>query len=275
LHAATDAFTPTDSGTTETRALNVCMAPGGYTWSLLKANPTASICGITLPLELGGHPMLLPFGDDDPRVEVKFMDITMLATEYGTSIPDIPPTHPEASKFSDERPYKDLSFDIVLCDGQVLRTHTRPECRQNHEAFRLLTSQLVFGLQRIRPGGTFIILLHKVDAWVSIKLLSSFDLFSRIQLFKPKKIHGSRSSFYLVAKNVQPDHEEAINSIKKWKLSWWKATFGGDSYSGEVEEDEESDVCSVLDSFGPRLVDLGRGIWDIQLKALKRASYNK
>ena len=56
LHAATDAFTPTDSGTTETRALNVCMAPGGYTWSLLQANPTASICGITLPPELGGHP---------------------------------------------------------------------------------------------------------------------------------------------------------------------------------------------------------------------------
>ena len=56
LHAATDAFIPTDSGTAQTRALNVYMAPDGYTWSLLRANPTASICGITLPPELGGHP---------------------------------------------------------------------------------------------------------------------------------------------------------------------------------------------------------------------------
>jgi hypothetical protein len=275
LHAATDAFTVTDSGTAGIRALNLCMAPGGYTWSLLQTNPTASISGITLPREIGGHPMLVPFGDDDPRIEVKFMDITMLATEYGTSTPDIPLTHPEASKFSDERPYKDLSFDIVLCDGQVLRRHTRAECRENQEGFRLLMSQLIFGLKRIRPGGTFIILLHKVDAWISIKLLSSFDLFSRIQLFKPKKIHGPRSSFYLVAKDVQPSHGEAINSIEKWKLGWWKATFGGDGYSGEVQEDEESDVRFILDSFGPKLVALGRGIWNIQLKALTKASYNK
>lgn len=48
----------------------------------------------------------------------------MLAAEYSASTSDIPLTYPEADKFSDERPYKDISFDIVLCDSQVLRTHT-------------------------------------------------------------------------------------------------------------------------------------------------------
>ena len=103
------------------------MAPGGYTWSLLQAIPKAHICSITLPYEIWGHPMLLPFDNDDPCVEVKFTDITIWAVKFGTALAQIPAKHPEATKFSAEAPYQGPVFGIVLCDDQFLRTHRRAE----------------------------------------------------------------------------------------------------------------------------------------------------
>jgi hypothetical protein len=99
------AFMVTSSNATSVQALNLCMAPGGYTYSLLRANPSARVSGITLPLEMGGHAMLLPYGDKDPRVHVEFMDVTMMAPEYGTSVQDIPSSHPEAASFAAQIPY--------------------------------------------------------------------------------------------------------------------------------------------------------------------------
>lgn len=271
--AKAGAFTVTSDTTIQ--ALNLCMAPGGYTWSLLQVNPDARISGITLPPEIGGHPMRLPYGNEDPRVQVVFMDITMMASEFGTPVPEIPSQHPEAANFLNPAPYQDADFDIVLCDGQVLRTHRRAEYRQDREALRLTISQLIFGLKRIKTGGTLIILLHKADSWHSVELLHCFEEFSKIQLLKPAKIHAQRSSFYLIAKDVQPRYLKAIEAIQKWQKDWWNATFGGTECTGQDKEEDEWRVSSVLDSFGPKLIDLGRPIWKVQLDALRKASYTK
>jgi hypothetical protein len=260
---------------TTIQALNLCMAPGGYTWSLLQVNPDARISGITLPLEMGGHSMRLPYGNEDPRVQVVFMDITMIASEFGTPVPDIPSQHPEAANFITLTPYQDADFDIVLCDGQVPRTHRRAEYRQDREALRLTISQLIFGMKQIKTGGTLIILLHKADSWHSVELLHCFEEFSKIQLFKPAKVHAPRSSFYLIAKDIQQRHPKAIEAVQKWQKDWWNATFGGTECTGEDKEEDEWRVSSVLESFGPKLIDLGRPIWKVQLDALKKASYTK
>lgn len=163
----------------------------------------------------------------------------------------------------------------MLCDGQVLRTHKRAEYRQSREPLRLTLSQLIFSIKRIQPGGTFIILLHRVDAWYSVDLLQIFDAFSKIQLFKLEKIHAQRSSFYLIAKDVQPSHPKAIKAVEQWQSDWWKATFGGKQGTGEDKEEDERTVFSILDSFGPKLVSLGAPIWNVQLQALRKASYTK
>jgi 23S rRNA U2552 (ribose-2'-O)-methylase RlmE/FtsJ len=271
LQAATGAFTVKAAPGTRIKALNLCLAPGGYTWSLLKVNPEACIRGITLPPEIGGHPMILPYGSADLRVQVEFMDITMLAPEFGTPISEIPPQHPDALKFRANSPYQDQAFDIVLCDGQVLRTHQRAECRQKLEPIRLSTAQLIFAMKRIKKGGTFIMLLHKVDVWDNVELLRTFAAFSKIQLFKPARIHAQRSSFYLVAKDVQPDHPAVVDAVEKWKKDWWTATFAGREGTGlEKEEEDEQKINSILEDFGPELVTLGRPIWQIQLNALKK-----
>jgi hypothetical protein len=260
------AFSVLRNGEAQCQALNLCMAPGGYTWSILRDNPSVQIRGITLPPEIGGHPMLLP---EDPRVNVKFMDITMMASELANSGAPIDQRHPECEKFNVQVPYEDLKFQIVLCDGQTLRTHERGACRQELEPLRLTVSQLIFGMRRIHAGGTFIILLHRVDSWNSIEMLQTFERFSSIQLFKPKWIWEQRSSFYLIARDVQPSHPAAIDAVKKWRDDWWQATFGGESGTGEDLKVDESDISSVITTMSTSLRDMIRPIWEIQLIAMK------
>jgi len=111
--------------------LDLCMAPGGFSSAALSLNPSAILRGISLPPEKGGHEMLLRAGwsDTDPQAEiyVAFRDITMLAGEMGASASDVPAYHPEVFAF--DRPFLGQEFDLVFCDGQVLRTHERLECR--------------------------------------------------------------------------------------------------------------------------------------------------
>ncbi|KAF6217509.1 hypothetical protein HO133_006847 [Letharia lupina] len=262
--------------------LDICMAPGGYSASALKYSPHACVSGITLPKSLGGHQLLIPYGRIDPRVDVQLADITMLTAEYGVT--DIPEGHPDVLNFSLKRPWATKSFDLVFCDGQVLRTHAPhiESYRERREAGRLSCSQLILAMQRIKPGGTFIMLLHKVEIWRTMKLLSVFDAISQIELFKPVTSHKTRGSFYLIAKNVQPHHPEALAAINEWKAAWKNATFpvstdeecqNPPDFVEEHVQDEE--VSGLLASFGERLIELGEPVWQIQKNALREAPWFK
>ena len=270
LQASTNAVTVKTEGDEAIKILDLCMAPGGYTASALKYNPTATASGITLPHSKGGHTVLLKSN----RSRVKFLDITMLASEFG--VDEVPVTHPEHASFINERPYHGETFHLVFCDGQVLRTHQRAEFREQQEALRLTVSQLILALQRIRPNGTLVMLLHKIEAWDTTELLYKLSRFSSIQLFKPMRGHAIRSSFYLVAKNVQPNCDAAKEITKVWKQAWWRATFGGQNGTGEAKMlPDEGNVQIVLDEFGKGLVELARPIWEIQANALSKADFIK
>lgn len=252
------------------------MAPGGYTDTFLKIHPEGSVKGITLPPHLGGHPMRIPHSDQDPRVQVRFMDLTMLAVEYGTPMAEIPKEHPNAKDFSDDRPFLDETFDLVICDGQSLRTHFREVYGQSREALRLNAAQLIFGMTRIKQGGTFMMFLHKADSFDTIKLLEIFDAFSKVKLVKPKIAHTTRSWFYLVAQDVDSTHHKAQHAIEQWKNDWKRATLGGDGGTGMNKEmATEIEVKAVLEKFGPRLIELAKDIWSTQEIALAKAFYTK
>lgn len=253
--------------------LDLCMAPGGFSSTALRLNPTALLRGITLPLTHGGHYMLLPSWRTDPRIKVCFCDITMLAVEMGLApaqAADIPSTHADAAAFSAERPFHNMEFDLVFCDGQVLRTHARQSYREKCEATRLLSSQLVLALQRVREGGTVVVLMHLIDSWRTVRLLWQFAGFAdTVRVFKPRKGHGLRTSFYLVARGVRPGCEEARRAVREWKEQWRVATFGGE---GDGEEDtEELDTPSdetvkgMLEQFGGRLAEMAEPVFEIQL----------
>jgi 23S rRNA U2552 (ribose-2'-O)-methylase RlmE/FtsJ len=257
--------------------LDLCAAPGGFIATALRYNPTATICGISLPKALGGHPLLIPRGKMDTRVAMAFFDITMLGTEFGLDL-----SEQTIPMLSPQRPYYGQSFDLVFCDGQVLRTHAqyRDERRERFEARRLTCSQMILALQRIREGGTLIMLLHKVESWNTLQTLHAFSTFASVQLYKPKKYHATRSSFYLIATDVRPTSPAAEMAVQTWKAMWKEATIGlPDSAQPESSSasstDMEHEVNRLLEDFGNQTVQLAEPIWRVQQTALSGMSWTR
>ncbi|KAI5286186.1 hypothetical protein KEM54_006983 [Ascosphaera aggregata] len=252
------------------KILDLCMAPGGYTASALKHLPFAKVCGITLDPELGGHPVLLREG----AATMEYLDLTMLIRELmapcgeftddpaitttstptltttvqddmsttpeldpSLPLPTVPADHPDAKNFNSARPFMNTVFNLIFCDGQVLRTHPRQSYREKVEARRLLISQAIIALQRLPPsppvgaaaaddgGGTMVVLLHKLENPYTVQFIYMFSRFADIELFKPQRKHAIRSSLYLIAKNIRPRSPEALEALKYWKRVWWNATF--------------------------------------------------
>lgn len=262
------------------RVLDLCMAPGGYTASALKHSPHANVCAFTLPTNFGGHKI---FHRRDERLKTRFGDITMLYKEFGLT--ELPLDHPESSNFSDQRLCNEGElFDLVFCDGQALRTHKQyiADYRQQVEAVRLTVSQLVLAMQRMKSGGTLIMLLHDIGSYETIKILSVFDKVADIQLFKPVSAHRKKSSFYLIAQKVQPGLPEAVAAVNEWKMVWKDLTFPALDPHGqrvplnEVDEAERMEaVHGLLEDFARRVIELGEPIWKMQKEALENAPWTK
>ena len=259
--------------------LDLCMAPGGYTASVCKYSPQAQVSAITLPESQGGHHVFVRHGRGS-HVELLQADITMFAAEFGvTEI--APDSQPDAAKFSFKRPFL-KPFDLIFCDGHVARTQESFSHSRATEVSRLTCSQLIFAMQRIKSGGTLIILLHGADLYHNVKLIRFFDKISRLQLFKPVKGHAKKSSFYLVAKDMQPGRMVAKAAVSKWKQIWKDATFSsaaaptGDGSNAQDEAEvllkqaeREKDSDELIGSFGERLIELAEPLWEIQKKALQ------
>lgn len=275
FQSGTKAFTmrkgQPDSGE-QTLVLDMCMAPGGFLKVALDRNPGSRAVAFSLPVHVGGHEVRAP-SELMERVDVNFLDITMLAADMG--VEQIPQDHPEASMFLPRQMEPGQMFDLILCDGQVLRTHARAPYREPREARRLTCTQLAIGLEHMRPGGTMIVLLHKAEAWDTVCLLRRFRQFSRVRLFKPRAGHSKRSSFYLVATDVQSRKPRALEALARWKMVWRVATFGSDDEYAQVVHDPEVNAEELLAEFGPELVRLGRPVWKIQKESLAEAPFIK
>ncbi|CRL28785.1 unnamed protein product [Penicillium camemberti] len=88
-----------------------------------------------------------------------------------------------------------------------------------------MVSQLVFAMHRLKPGGSIVLLLHRIESWDTVCILHAFNEFSDIQLYKHRKAHAIKSSFYLVAKRVNMEHHTARGSMGYWKSLWRYLTF--------------------------------------------------
>ncbi|KAG8156522.1 hypothetical protein KVR01_013626 [Diaporthe batatas] len=285
MQGATGAFKiqPTRSNTghePQKRILDCCMAPGTYLQAALEHNPGAHALAFSLPPEKGGHPSLL-VDNNEPEVTIKLLDVTLLAADMGVAPEQIPSDHPDAAAFLPRQVEDGRHFDLVICDGQVLRTHAphRAAYRERREARRLILTQLILGLDHLRPGGTMIVLLHKLEAWDTLCLLRTFHGFSTIQTFKPWAGHRKRSSFYMVATDIRADGPEAVSAVKAWKEDWKLATFMDEeeyqSYTERAHQDADKNVDALLTEFGREIIRLGRRVWRIQADALARAPFNR
>ena len=117
-------------------------------------------------------------------------------------------------------------------------------------------------------------LLHRAHACHSVMLLHQFSQFADIQLFKPRKAHNYRGSFYLVAKNVQASSPAAQQCLREWRSIWYQTTFCDTKAIREHDTyPTEGEVQAVLDDFGHRLISLATPIWEIQANALAKQSF--
>jgi 23S rRNA U2552 (ribose-2'-O)-methylase RlmE/FtsJ len=248
--------------------LDVCMAPGGFSKYFLAVHPRGQVKGFSLPRSSGGHELLI--NPSDPRVKVQFTDITLMAAEMDVDVSMIVSEHPDKSRFHTTRPYQHDQFELAICDGQVLRTHERPTYRESNEAPRLLFSQLVLAMQRIKQNGSIIVLLHKLEQARTMKLLYTFNKFSRVELFKSSKSHAIRSSFYMVAKEVQPQSPDALEAVELWKESWRVLSFRG---KAEYSNQSTEETRKMLEEFGDRLIRLGTPVWETQWCALSKTTF--
>ncbi|KAK6221250.1 hypothetical protein QIS74_04818 [Colletotrichum tabaci] len=269
MQKCTGALKVKTAGWGKPQILDMGMAPGGFLAVAMELNPGAHAIGFSLPEPAGGHKVMLP---DDANIDRRDLDVTMLAEDLGFT--EIPSNHPDAGRFVPRQfAANQQQFDLVICGGAVVRKQERASYREAYEAHRLSASQLALGLERLRPGGTMVVLFHKVEAWGTARELYTFDGFSRARLFKPTTGHNKRSSFYMVATDVQSRHPRALRAVARWKGIWEAATFRAEGELLKAMGSGEPGAEELLEEFGEQMVRRGRKVWKIQADALERAPF--
>lgn len=275
------------------RCLDTSAAPGALAQYFLRQNPRATVDGLSLPVESGGYPMLLecankilgvrPRPQDKDTVNITWTDITLhplflpQGKEYPEEFPDKPafdnnPPLPPHLQFPPSKP-SDRVYDIVLTSSRYLRRCVHAQLRP-WEAGRLQVSQLILGLSFVKPGGSMLIVLHNLESWNTFATVYNLSRIANITLYKPEKCHAIRSSFHLIATNVQPELEVCKVWVEKLKQAWYTMTFGGEEGLGSlVEVGEGLNVDTILDEWGEEFVVLGQNVWKRQLDALKRKGW--
>lgn len=246
-------------------------APGGFIGTALKVNPDVQIIGITLPVKDKGVECLVR----NRRLSLIEADVTMLAADLGMAESDIPADHPDAHNFLARQIRPRQQFDLVTCEGGVLRTHEVASYREHREASRLKTSQLAIALARVRPGGAMVVLMHKAETRNSLCLFYTFSRFAKVRLFKPDVQHQHRSSFYMIATDVQSQGEAAQRAVRQWTGEWEAATFGTDDEYREEIRGNALDTDEVLKEFGEEWVEMCREVWNLQIQGLQKKSFTK
>ncbi|GAP88129.2 hypothetical protein SAMD00023353_1501040 [Rosellinia necatrix] len=270
IHRATGVFhiTTVPLGS-RPRVLDLCLAPGGFSSIAMQHSPDAHVRAFSLPPGEGGHRVRI---GPHPNIAIDFLDVNMLAADMGAdAVP--PPAHPDADNFLPRRLRPGDAFDLVICDGQVLRTHPRAPYREAHEAARLGFAQLALGLGSVRRGGTMLGSCTRSRAggpsWSCAPSAASRTCASS----SPGSPTRSAPRAYMVASDVQPQREEARRAVDTWKRLWRAATFGSDGEYDDLSRACAPDVGQVLEDFGPTLIGLGAEAWEIQASALSRAPF--
>ncbi|KFY79886.1 hypothetical protein V499_01191 [Pseudogymnoascus sp. VKM F-103] len=101
---------------------------------------------------------------------------------------------------------------------------------------------------------------------------------SILPVFRHRSIQTLKeaSTFYLIAKNVQPSVESARVAVIAWKKAWWNATFGGEQGVGAQRLDKDDKYAqAIIDSFSDRFTTLARPVWKIQADALSRTDFTQ
>ncbi|KAJ7073993.1 hypothetical protein C8F01DRAFT_1010181 [Mycena amicta] len=246
------------------RFLDIGCCPGGFTSYILSKNLSAQGHGISSEIENGGHRFLL---EDRHRSRFKISYADLSYYRLGP----LPASVVSASKLKPATalPFDtSRAFDVILLDGHPLRSAGDPDL--------LLVSQLIMGLQYVKPGGTLLIRLADPEQAATAKLLFMLDgLSTRLETFKPRFMNATRSTFYVIAKGVGEGVGAACQPIlvEKLKELWVDLTIGGVHGAGQALGEEDLDfVVTTKELQQPthleRIMKLSKRVWEVQARAL-------
>ncbi|KAF5372193.1 hypothetical protein D9758_005042 [Tetrapyrgos nigripes] len=279
-----------DSGSGSFRFLDLGCCPGGFSAYILKKNSQATGVGVSLPVDQGGHECALEI-ELLNRFTLHFADLTKYdlrtirqATMANGNLINIAGTTVDAiqSYLAIENELgacaSSNKFDIILLDGHHLRTNTNTI---EWEIDQLLISQFVIALSYVRSGGTLVIKQTVFERYMTAKMIRLFDLLcERVETVKPLTMHANRGSFYLVAhgvgRGVEGHRQEEF--LTKLKEIWEELTFGGQDGTGRFLNLEDFDFVVTTEElkdsersgeFLDKLVELGRKVWQGQIKGLE------
>ncbi|KAF8873046.1 hypothetical protein CPB85DRAFT_1348971 [Mucidula mucida] len=247
--------------------LELGCSPGGFARYIFWTNWLARGTGISLPPRQGGHRNLIE-GKYRRRLTLVEADMTML---------NLAPDEPSLLRDSLAMQHvpsciSSRQFEFVICDA-----HPVPTCVFSPLVYqRLLLSQLVMAFERVELGGTIVIRLTHPERLYTAQYMYMFDRVSDGQVFatKPETMHGTRGSFYLVAKNVGGTKESRRYLemyLEELRRLWWEISkedarvlmYGDMNFVASLETMIRPEVLA-------RIVELGRPVWSVQLKHLER-----
>jgi hypothetical protein len=239
--------------------------PGGFSSYILGKNPYASGVGISLAIESGGHACLLE-EDHLPRFELHWGDLTRY--QLGPMFID----DPQLQNFP-----VSPGFDLVLIDGHPLRSAKRlPNDNVYLHGDRLLVSQIIAGLFSVSFGGTIILKQSKPERLITSQLIFLLDaLCADVRTWKPVCMHGTRSTFYIIAKGFRLGSQAG-----RWPqiLSglmdlWVQLSYAGPNGKGRKLLANDLDFIvnnkTLKTVYAPRLRQLSEHIWTTQSKCLQ------
>lgn len=214
----------------------------------------------------GGHPCLLE-EENLARFELHWADLTQY--QLGPAFIDDPrlqnfPVPP--------------GFDLVLIDGHPLRSAKGlPNDNSVYlHGDRLLISQVIAGLFSVAFGGTIILKQSKPERLITSQLIFLLDVVcAEVRTWKPVCMHGTRATFYIVAKGFglgrqAMRRQEILGGLMSL---WVELTYAGPNGTGRkllaTDLDFIVNNTTLATVYAPRLRELSEHIWTTQSSCLE------
>ncbi|KAG7094441.1 hypothetical protein E1B28_008038 [Marasmius oreades] len=253
--------------TTPFQFLDVGCCPGGFSSYILSRYPLANGTGMSLPVEKGGHKLLLE-EDFHTRFNLIWADITLF--ELGNRLVHNhgPNTFTATFPFAPDHG----GFDLIILDGHPLRTQAIGDSEDVHIlGDRLIISSLILGMFCIKNGGTIMMKLSMPDRKITAQIMYLFDMLSGdLRTWKPVNIHAIQSTFYVIAR----DFGGGMMAGRYWYVltglrDLWERLVVGEQ-NGRLRHDDLDFVVDRrgLKAYSGRLEELSRHLWDVEAQSL-------
>ncbi|KAH8827835.1 hypothetical protein DL96DRAFT_1600554 [Flagelloscypha sp. PMI_526] len=251
------------------RFLDLGCCPGGFSSYILQQYPLSSGFGISLPVEDGGHRLLL-----EEVLKSQFTLFWANLTRYELSRLPTRLLHQKDFRpfpFNNNDLVGSFGFDLIIADGHPLRHTTDGEVAHfiNWRPPHCLSASIALkcAAQSLSAGSpsTIVIKLSKPDRTISTQIMYLLDILSTwVCAMKPVFVHATRSTFYFVASEVGcGTHGQMLPVFIDGLCSLWRELIVENDGRGRQLQLEIQDI------YLERLNELAAPVWKVERASLE------